>query len=99
MPSIPIDDLVYRDPTVRAGVTLAKAEDVSDKRVMSLADFDFRVPSDRPGEAAPIRLTEGYICGPLPGAARQCRICPRESRGGDEGQADPERVEEGPKEA
>ena len=67
MPSIPIDDLVYRDPTVRAGVTLAKAEDVADKRVMSLADFDFRVPSDRPGEAAPIRLTEGYYADRYPG--------------------------------
>ena len=67
MPSIPIDDLVYRDPTVRAGVTLAKAEDASDKRVMSLADFDFRAASERPGEAAPIRLTERYYADRYPG--------------------------------
>ena len=64
MPLIPIDDFVYRDPTVRAGVTLAKTEEV---RTMCLADFDFRAKSERPGEAAPIRLTEGYYADRYPG--------------------------------
>ena len=64
MPLIKIDELVYRDPTVRAGVTLAKTEEV---RTMTLADFDFRAASERPGEAAPIRLTEGYYSTRYPG--------------------------------
>ena len=66
MPNISIADLVYKDPTVRAGVTLVKELD-SDIRPMSLADFDFRAYSVRPGEAAPVRLDENFYSERYPG--------------------------------
>ena len=64
--SIPIADLVFKGPTVRAGVTLTKDSDIG-TTAMSLADFDFRVPSAQPGESHPLVLDESFYAERFPG--------------------------------
>jgi len=68
MPTIPLEELVYRDPIVKG----ASAELIGQKS-MSLTDFDFRVASERPGESREIRLDEAFygerFDGLPPGAA------------------------------
>ena len=66
MPDIPIADLVFKDPTVRAGVKIKSAEDL-ERHQMPVSDFDFRVASERPGESKPVRLDERFYSSKYPG--------------------------------
>ena len=64
--SIPIGDLIFKDPTVRPGVVLKSSSDL-ENRPLSLADFDYRVASEGAGESKPIVLDEAFYSQRYPG--------------------------------
>ena len=63
---IAVADLIYKEPTVRAGVVLKTASDL-ETRAMPLSDFDYRLPSAKPGESKPIVLDEAFYSQRYPG--------------------------------
>ena len=60
MPTIGINEFVYRDKPLKEGVTLSIDKPVDEVRMMSLADFDFKEPK-------PVPLDEAFYRERYPG--------------------------------